>query len=142
MSTSQPTGQQQLHPSEPHSGTERAEEIASEVGLVAAETLRAVEVGALVLIGLLVCPPLFILVVVVVVPLVVVTILVSLIAAVLAVPYLIVGYFRGHRGGHAVLRHRLGGAFHALKDIAPHRLLAAVHRSHYPGSSGRRNVRS
>jgi hypothetical protein len=121
MSTSAP-----LQPNEPHSAAERVEE----VGLAGALTLRAIEVGALVLIGLLVCPPLFILVVVVVVPLVALTVLVSLIAAVLATPYLIVRHFQGHRGGHEVLRHRLGHAFHALGEIAPHRLLAAVRRSH------------
>ncbi len=130
MSTSEPSGQQPLHPNEPYSATERVEEVASEIGLVGALTLRAVEVGALVLIGLLVCPPLFILVVVVVVPLVALAVLVSLIGAVLATPYLIVRHVRGHRGGHAVLRHRLGRAFHALLDIAPHRLLAAIRRSH------------
>jgi hypothetical protein len=124
------TSEQPLHPNEPYSATERIEEAASEIGLVGALTLRAVEVGALVLIGLLVCPPLFILVVVVVVPLVALTVLVSLIAAVLATPYVIVRHVRGHRADHAVLRHRLGRAFHALLDIAPHRLLAAIRRSH------------
>jgi hypothetical protein len=130
MSASEPSDQQPLHPNEPYSATNRTEEVASEIGVVGALTLRAVEVGALVLIGLLVCPPLFILVVVVVVPLVALTVLVSLIAAVLATPCLIVRYIRGHRAGHAVLRHRFGGAFHALLDIAPHRLLAAIRRSH------------
>jgi hypothetical protein len=125
MSTSAP-----LQRNEPHSATERAEEIGSEVGLVGGLTLRAVEVGALVLLGLIVCPPLLILVVVVVVPLVALAVLVSLIAAVLATPYLIVRHFQGHRGGHEVLRHRLGHAFHALREIAPHRLLAAIRRSH------------
>ena len=130
MSTSEPSGQQPLRPNEAYSATERFEEVASEIGLVGALTLRAVEVGAWVLIGLLVCPPLFILVVVVVVPLVALTVLVSLIAAVLATPYLIVRHVRGHRAGHAVLRQRLGRALHALLDIAPHRLLAAIRRSH------------
>jgi hypothetical protein len=127
MSTS---GQQPLRPNEAPSAMERTEEVASEIGVVGALMLRAVEVGALVLIGLLVSPPLFILVVVVVVPLVALAVLVSLIAAVLAVPYLIVGHIRGHRAGHAVLRQRLGHAFHALLDIAPHRLFAAIRRSH------------
>jgi hypothetical protein len=130
MSTSEPSGQQPLPPNEPYSATERFEEVASETGLVGALTLRAVEVAIFVLIGLLVCPPLFILVVVVVVPLVALTVLVSLIGAVLATPYLIVRHVRGHHAGHAVLRHWLGRAFHALLDIAPHRLLAAIRRSH------------
>jgi hypothetical protein len=63
-----------------------------------------VEVEASVLVGLVVCPALFILVVVVVVPLVALTVLVGLIAAVLATPYLVVRHVRGHRGGHAVRR--------------------------------------
>jgi hypothetical protein len=130
MSTSEPSGHQPSHPNEPYSATERIEEVASEVGLVGALTLRVVEVGTLVLIGLVVCPPLFILVVVVVVPLVALAVLVSLIAAVLATPYLIVRHVRGHRAGLAVLRHRLGRAFYALLDITPHRLLAAIRRSH------------
>jgi hypothetical protein len=118
-------------PNETYSATERAEDVASEIGLAGALGLRAVEVGTLVLVGLLVCPPLFILVVVVVVPLVALSVLISLVAAVLATPYLIVRHLRGHRGGHAVLRDRLGHAFHALLDIAPHRLFAAIRRSHH-----------
>ena len=133
MSTSEPSGQRPLQPNEQYSATERVEDVASEIGLAGALTIRAVEVGAWVLIGLLVCPPLFILVVVVVVPLVALTVLVSLVAAVLATPDLIVRHVRGHRAGHAVLRHRLGHAFHALLDIAPHRLLAAIRRSHPSG---------
>ena len=124
------TSEQPLHPNEPYSATERVEEVASEIGLAGALTLRAVEVGTWVLIGLLVCPPLLILVVVVVVPLVALAVLVSLVAAVLAAPYLIVRHVRGHRAGHAELRHRFGRAFDALLDIAPHRLLAAIRRSH------------
>ena len=133
MSTSEPSGQRPLQPNEQYSATERVEDVASEIGLAGALTIRAVEVGAWVLIGLLVCPPLFILVVVVVVPLVALTVLVSLVAAVLATPYLIVRHLRGHRAGHTVLRHRLGHAFQALLDIAPHRLLAAIRRSHPSG---------
>ena len=130
MSTLQSSDQQRMHPNESYSDTERIEEVATEVGLVGALTVRAVEVGTFVLIGLLVVPPLFILVAVVVVPLVALTLLVSLVAAVLATPYLIVRHVRGHRAGHAVLRHRLGHAFHALLDLAPHRLLAAIRVGH------------
>ena len=101
MSISEPSGQQPVHPIEPYSATERAEEVASDIGLAGGLTLRAVEVGALVLIGLLVCPPLFILVVVVGLPLVVLAVLVSLIAAVLATPYLIVRRVHGHHGGRS-----------------------------------------
>jgi hypothetical protein len=126
MRTYEPSGP----PNEPYSDTERFEEVATDAGYAGALTLRAVEIGALVLIGLLVCPPLFILVVVVVVPLVALAVLVSLVAAVLAVPYLIVRHLRGHRGGHAVLQDRLGRAFQALLDIAPHRLVGAIRRNH------------
>jgi hypothetical protein len=117
-------------PNEPYTATERVEEVASDVGVAGALALRAVEIGALVLLGLIICPPLFILVVVVVVPLVALTVLLSLVAAVLATPYLIVRHIRGHHAGHAVLRQRLGHAYHALLDIAPHRLIAAIRRSH------------
>ena len=130
MSTSESPGQQPLHTPEPYTATDRAEEVAADVGLAGALSLRAVEVGLVVLVGLLVVPPLAILVVVVVVPLVALAVLVSLIAAVLATPYLIVSHVRGHRGGHEVLRHRLRHALHALHDIAPHRLLGAIRRSH------------
>ena len=77
--------------------------------------LRAVEVAAVVLVGLLVCPPLAILVVVVVVPLLVTALVLGLLAAVLATPYLLVQHFRGHPGGHlALLKHRLRRAGRAL----------------------------
>jgi hypothetical protein len=130
MSTPESSVQQPSRPTETYSATERIEDVASEIGLAGALTLRAVEVGILVVIGLLVCPPLLILVVVVVVPLAALAVLVSLVAAVLAAPYLIVRHVRGHHAGHAVLRHRLGHAFRALLDLAPHRLLAAIRRSH------------
>ena len=52
----------------PLSPTEKLEEDASLAGLAAAEALRGIEVAAVVLIGLLVCPPLAILVFLVVVP--------------------------------------------------------------------------
>ena len=112
------------------SSAEHVEEVASDAGFAGALTLRAVEVGSFVLIGLLVVPPLFILVVVVVVPLIALTVLVSLAAAVLATPYLIVRHVRGHHAGHAEVRQRLEHALHALLDLAPHRLLAAIRRSH------------
>lgn len=130
MSTSEPSGRQPMRVNEPYTTTDRAEEVAADVGLAGALSLRGVEVGLMVLVGLLVCPPLAILVVVVVVPLVALIVLVSLVAAVLATPYLIVSHVRGHHAAHAVLRHRLGHALHALLDIAPHRLLAAIRRSH------------
>jgi di/tricarboxylate transporter len=108
---------------DPRSPAEKLEEDATLVGLAAAYALRAVEVGAIVLIGLLVCPPLAILVVVVVVPLVVTALVLGLLAAVITIPYLLVQHFRSHHGGHAaVLAHRLRVAGRALLDLAPHRV--------------------
>jgi hypothetical protein len=116
---------------EPPSPAEKLEEDALVVGFAAGEALRAVEVAAVVLLGLLVCPPLAILVVVVVVPLLVIALVVALLAAVLTVPYLIVQHFRSHHGGHAsLLAHRLRMAGPALLDLAPHRIDAAARKLH------------
>jgi hypothetical protein len=110
---------------EPLSPTKKLEEDASLAGLAAGEALRAVEVAAVVLLGLLVCPPLAILVVLVVGPLLVTALVLGLIAAVLSTPYLLVHHFRGHRGGHAsLLAHRLLRAGRALLDLLPHRIVA------------------
>jgi hypothetical protein len=110
---------------------EKLEKDALVTGLAAAGALRAIEVAAVVLIGLLVCPPLAILLVVVVVPLVVVGLVVALLAAVLTVPYLLVQHLRSHHGGHApLLAHRLRVAGRAVLDLAPHRIDAAAHKLH------------
>jgi hypothetical protein len=116
---------------EPVSTTEKLEEDAVLAGLAAAGALRAVEVAAIVLVGLLVCPPLAILVVLVVVPLLVTALALGLLAAVLTVPYLLVQHFRNPHGGHAsILAHRLRVAGRALLDLAPHRIDAAARRLH------------
>jgi hypothetical protein len=110
---------------EPLSTAEKIEEKASLAGLAAADALRGVDVAAVVLLGLFVCPPLAILVVVVVVPLLVAALVVGLIAAVLSTPYLLVHHLRGHHGGHgALFMHRIRGAGRALLDLAPHRIVA------------------
>ena len=117
---------------EPPSTAEKLEDDALVVGVAAAGALRAVEVAAIVLIGLLVCPPLAILVVVVVVPLLVIALVVALLAAVFTVPYLIVQHVRSPHGGHAsVLAHRLRAAGRALFDLAPHRIAAAARNLHH-----------
>ena len=109
----------------PLSPAEKLEQEASLAGVAAGGALRAVEVGAVVLLGLLVCPPLAILVVVVVVPLLVTGLVLGLLAAVLSTPYLLVHQFRGHHGGHgALLMHRLRRAGRALLDLLPHRIVA------------------
>src|SRR5689334_14818492 len=95
-------------PAVPRSGAEKLEEEGLLAGEAAAAGLRAVEVGAVVLVGLLVCPPLAIVTVAVVVPLLVVALVLGLLVAILSMPYLLVHAFRGHHGGHrALLGHRL-----------------------------------
>jgi hypothetical protein len=105
------------------------EHLTWEAELAVGGGLRAVEVAAVVLVGLLVCPPLAILVVVVVVPLLVTALVLGLLAAVVATPYMLVRHFRGHPGGHlALLKHRLRRAGRALFDLAPHRIHADTRR--------------
>jgi hypothetical protein len=114
---------------EPPSPVEKLEKDALATGYAAAGALRAVEVAAVVLLGLLVCPPLAILVVLVVVPLLVIALVVALLAAVLTAPYLLVQHFRSPHAGHAsMLAHRLRVAGRALLDLAPHRIDAAVRK--------------
>ena len=115
----------------PLSPTEKIEDEASRVGLAAAEGLRAVEIGAIVLIGLLVCPPLAILAFLVVAPLLVAALVGGLLFAVLSAPYLLFHHFRGHRGGHfSLLGDRLRHAGRALVDVLPHRIVADARRLH------------
>jgi hypothetical protein len=115
---------------EPLSPAEKLEGEASVAGLAAGGALRAVEVGAVVLLGLLVCPPLAILVVLVVVPLLVTALVLGLLVAVVSTPYLLVHHFRGHHGGHAaLLAHRLRRAGRAVLDLAPHRIVADARKT-------------
>ena len=107
------------------SPAEKFENDALLAGEVVAGTLRAVEVAAVVLLGLLVCPPLAILVVLVVVPLLVIGLVLGLLAAVVSAPYLLVHHFRSpHRGHLSLLAHRLRRAAGALLDLLPHRVVA------------------
>jgi hypothetical protein len=104
---------------------EEIEHIAFDAEVAVGGGLRAFEVATVVLVGLLVCPPLAILVVVVVVPLLVTALALGLIAAVLATPYVLVKHLRGHPGSHlSLLKHRLRLAGRALFDLAPHRIHA------------------
>jgi hypothetical protein len=118
---------------EPLSTAEKIEEEASLAGLAAAAGLRGVEVAAVVLIGLLVCPPLAILVVVVVVPLLVTGLVLGLLAAVLSAPYLLVHHFRGDRRHASLLAHRLRRAGRALVDLLPHRIVANARKLDHAG---------
>ena len=109
--------------SPPRTGVEEIEEVATETGLAIALALRAAEISVAVLIGLLVCPPLAILTFLVVVPLAALTLAVSLVAAVLAAPYLLVRHLRGHEVPHAtVFAHRARHAVHAILALLPHRV--------------------
>jgi hypothetical protein len=117
--------------SEPLSPAEKFEQDASLAGLAAGDALRAGEVAAVVLLGLLVCPPLAILVVVVIVPLLAIALIVGLLVAVLSAPYLLVHHFRGNDRSHLpLLAHRLRGAGRALLDLAPHRIVADARKLH------------
>jgi hypothetical protein len=102
------------------SPAEKLEKDALLAGEVAAGALRGVEVAAVVLLGLLVCPPLAILVVLVVVPLLVL----GLLVAVLSTPYLLVHHFRGHHDHLSLLANRLRRAGRAFIDLLPHRVVA------------------
>jgi hypothetical protein len=115
------------------STAEKLEEDASRAGLAAAEGLIGFEVALVVLVGLLVCPPLAILVVVVVVPLLVTALVLGLLAAVVSTPYLLVHRLRGHRGHGALLAHRLRRAGRSLIDLLPHRIVAGVHKANPRG---------
>src|SRR3954452_15566256 len=104
---------------------EEVEHIALDAEVAVVGGLRAFVVGIIVLVGLLVCPPLAILVVVVVVLLLVTALALGLLAAVLATPYVLVQHLRGHPGGHlSLLKRRLRSAARALFDLAPHRIHA------------------
>jgi len=91
------------------SPAEKFEESAERAGLAAAGALRAVDVAAVVLLGLLVVPPLAILAVVVAIAIAVPAVTLGLLAAVLWTPYVLVRHLRGDPGGHrSLLVHRLG----------------------------------
>jgi uncharacterized membrane-anchored protein len=88
------------------------DEIEEVAAVAPAVLVRGAEVGAVALVGLLVCPPLAILAVVVVVPLLAVTIVVGLIAAIVAMPYLLVRHVREH---HRI--HRSSALAHGLRRL-------------------------
>jgi hypothetical protein len=111
------------------SPAEEFEEEAALSGLAVAS--RGVEVAAVVLIGLLVCPPLAILTFLVVGPLLVIALVLGLLVAIVSTPYLLYHHFRGHHGGHmSLLAHRLRLAGRAVFDLAPHRIVADVRKIH------------
>jgi hypothetical protein len=119
---------------EPLSPAEKIAQDASLAELAAGDALRAVDVAAVVLIGLLVVPPLAILTVVVVVPLVAMALVLGLIAAVFSAPYLLVQHFRAPDRRHtSLLAHRLRQAGRALVDLLPHRIVADARKLDHAG---------
>ncbi len=108
----------------PLSTTEKLEEDALIAGAATAGALRGIEIAAIVLIGLLVCPPLAILAVVVVVPFALMALVGGLLVAVVTTPYLLVHHFRGHHDHLSLLAHRLRHAGRALIDLLPLRIVA------------------
>ena len=110
------------------SPAEKLEEDALLAGEAVAVTLRGIEIAAVVLLGLLVCPPLAILAVVVVVPVLLFALVLGLVVAVLSTPYLLVHHFRGHHDHLSLLAHRLRGAARALVELLPHRIVADVRK--------------
>jgi hypothetical protein len=103
---------------------EEIEHLALEADVAVGGGLRAVEVAAVVGVGLLVCPPLAILVVLVVVPVLVAALVLGLLAAVLSTPYLLVHHFRGNHDHLSLLADRLRRAARALVGLLPHRIVA------------------
>jgi len=82
------------------SGHPTTVEMTEEVVEVTGGGLRIVEVGLVILIGLLACPPLFVLAVVVAVPAIAITALVAAVVAAVAVPALLVRRVRAHHRAH------------------------------------------
>ena len=98
------------------SPAEKLEEDALLAGEAVAVTLRGIEIAAVVLLGLLVCPPLA-------------TSPTegnrgSGVAAVVSTPYLLVHHFRGRHDHLSLLAHRLRRAARALVELLPHRIVA------------------
>jgi Flp pilus assembly protein TadB len=96
-----------IHPSA--SGQLTSVEASEELLEVTGGGLRVVEVGVVILLGLLVCPPLLILAVVVAVPVIAISALVAAVVAAVAVPTWLVRRVRAHHRAHGstLFLHRL-----------------------------------
>ena len=117
-------------PSAPHatSPTDALEEEALLAGALASDAVR---MGALVAVGLLVCPPLAVLVFLCVAPFLIVALAVGLLVGVLSTPYLLFHHFRAGDGRHiSLLGQRVRRAGRALLDLAPHRIVADARKLH------------
>ena len=114
----------------PHAQAHTLRDEAVAAGAVAGDATRVLQFGAMAAIGLLVCPPLAVLVFVFVVPFLVVGLGVGLFVAILSTPYLLFHHFRARDKGHmSLLALRLRRAVRALGDLAPHRIVADVRKA-------------
>jgi NhaP-type Na+/H+ and K+/H+ antiporter len=84
-------------------------EVSEELIAVTGGGLRIAEIGLVILLGLLVCPPLAILAVVVAAPLIAASLLVAAVVAAIAVPTFLVRRVRAHHRAHGstLFLHRL-----------------------------------
>ena len=93
----------------PHTGHPATVEVSAELTEVTGGGLRIAEVGVVIFLGLLVCPPLLILAVMVAVPVIAVSALVAAVVAAIAVPTWLVRRVRAHHRAHhsTLFVHRL-----------------------------------
>jgi hypothetical protein len=84
-------------------------EVAEEIGAVSGGGLRVLELGVVTLLGLLVCPPFFILAVVVAAPVIAISALVAGVVVAIAAPVWLVRRVRAHHREHrsTLFLHRL-----------------------------------
>jgi uncharacterized membrane protein len=96
-----------VHP--PHTEHATPVEVTEEIVAVTGGGLRIVELGVVILLGLLVCPPFFILAVVVAAPIIAISALVAAVVAAIAVPWWLVRRVRAHHREHGstLFLHRL-----------------------------------
>jgi hypothetical protein len=93
----------------PRTGRSTHLEVTAEVVEVTGGGLRIAEIGLVIFLGLLVCPPLLILAVVVAAPLIAITALVAAVVLAIAVPTLLVRRVLAHHRAHGstLFLHRL-----------------------------------
>jgi hypothetical protein len=93
----------------PRTGHLTTVEVSADLVEVTGGGLRIAEIGVVIFLGLLVCPPLLILAVVVAVPVLAMTALVAAVVAAIAVPTMLVRRVRAHHRAHGstMFLHRL-----------------------------------
>ncbi len=120
-------------PDESRSSIGKLERDAEVAGAAVAGGLTALDVAAVVFLGLFVVPPLAILVFLVVVPVLVLGLIVGLLVAIVSTPYLLFHRLRGHHGHWTLLVQRIRHAGRALFELLPHRIVAGVRSHHAAG---------